>query len=567
MSGILALLMGRRLCDRYHVHAVIGTGGMGAVCRATDERLGRQVAIKVLTLAPGDPDEAAVLRQRFHREARAAAALRHPNVVTVHDFGTDPALGLDFLVMEYLPGEDVAGRVARERGPLPVDEALEIYREAAMGVAAGHRAGLVHRDIKPRNLFLVSDPQGGWEVKVLDFGIAQLPPSTETQAQLTQALSPHTPRYAAPEQFRGEALTPACDVYSLSLSALEMLSGRYPEGVNTAPDDAVASRWVGEVNSMRPELPAAVAAVLLKGLLREPSRRFTDANRLLTALDRAMTKGHVTLSGLTGARPAAVGAAGGATGADERTVAMPPPRPGVREPRSSASATPPSAPAFSVPVPPPVLAQPAHGPAAGPAAPPQAQDGAQPCGEGQRPRRRSGFVAWLLTLLLFGAAGGALWVAMNGDVRGAPGRVRPDAPPDAEVLLTEPVVMRRIARDEAERVERVLGSVRGDALYVVVLASFAPAQHGEAAEMAERLRGQGYQVGVANSLVYPELSDDWLAVVAGPYRDRGRAETLLPELRERVRPDAFFKRVTFRSPDSDGPRPDGRAPAPPTELP
>jgi len=79
--SILALLMGRRLCDRYHVHAVIGTGGMGAVCRATDERLGRQVAIKVLTLAPGDPDEAAVLRQRFHREARAAAALRHPNVV------------------------------------------------------------------------------------------------------------------------------------------------------------------------------------------------------------------------------------------------------------------------------------------------------------------------------------------------------------------------------------------------------------------------------------------------------------------------------------------------------
>jgi serine/threonine protein kinase len=539
--------MGRRLCDRYHVHSVIGTGGMGAVCRATDERLGRDVAVKVLTLAPADSDELDVLRKRFHREARAAAALRHPNVVTVHDFGTDPEMGLDFLVMEYLPGEDVADRIAREGGALPVPEALEIWREAAMGVAAGHRVGLVHRDLKPRNLFLVQDPAGGWEVKVLDFGIAQISSGSETLAQLTRALAPHTPRYAAPEQFRGDQLGPACDVYSLSLTALEMLCGRYPQGVNQAEDDTAASRWVSELNAARPDLPASVAAVLLKSLLRDPSRRFADAGRLLSALDRAMTKTG-QLSGLTSA-----GLGGPKRGdGEELTVAMPAARPSgpadaprVAEPQPAM----PPRPRFSIPVPPPVVAQPAGAPASPGAEPTPSPDGAEATedkGEGKK-RRRPGFAALLLVLLLVAALGAALMIALDPGPGGtAPGETKEE---QEVAAATDPVRMLIVATEEAKRIESAGGSVDpGDTLWIVVAASLPESQTGEAMRLRDRLGGQGYPAGVGNSRVYPELMDGYAVVLTGPYRSRDEATEARGRVRETFASDAFLKRVTFRPP-------------------
>jgi len=533
--------MGRRLCDRYHVHSVIGTGGMGAVCRATDERLGRDVAVKVLTLAPVDSEELEVLRKRFHREARAAAALRHPNVVTVHDFGTDPELGLDFLVMEYLPGEDVADRIARADGPLPVPEALEIWREAAMGVAAGHRVGLVHRDLKPRNLFLVQDPAGGWEVKVLDFGIAQISSGAETLQQLTRALAPHTPRYAAPEQFRGDRLGPACDVYSLSLSALEMLCGRYPQGVNQAEDDTAASRWVSELNAARPDLPASVAAVLLKSLLRDPSRRFSDAGRLLSALDRAMTRtgqvsGGLTSSGLTGA---------GGRANEELTVAMPSVRASGDGPRAAEAEPMTSRARFTPPIPPPVVA--------GEPTP----DGAEETEEteetedrgghgDEKARRRPGFVAWLLGLLLLAALGAALMIALDR----IPGTVPGPTPEESEVAAaTDPVRMLIVATEEAKRVESALGSVGEDeSLFLVVAASLPESKTPEAMRLRDRLEEQGFPAGVGNSRVYPQLMGGYAVVVAGPYRSEEEAREAHASVRERFAADAFIKRVTLRPP-------------------
>src|SRR5829696_1384870 len=107
MSGILSLLIGRVLNERYRINSILGRGGMGAVCRAYDVKLQREVAVKVMTAEAADPHEQRLLRVRFHREARAAARLRHPNVVTVHDYGTDESLGIDFLVMELLSGQDV----------------------------------------------------------------------------------------------------------------------------------------------------------------------------------------------------------------------------------------------------------------------------------------------------------------------------------------------------------------------------------------------------------------------------------------------------------------------------
>src|SRR5688572_2838598 len=153
MYGIAGLLTGRTLAGRYRIDAVIGRGGMGAVYRATDERLGREVAVKVIGAATTDPGEHSRLRARFHREARAAAAIRHPNVVQVHDYGTEPEVDLDFLVMELLRGEDLAMRLTR-MGPPAMHVAVPLLRQAARGLAAGHRVGLVHRDVKPGNIFL-----------------------------------------------------------------------------------------------------------------------------------------------------------------------------------------------------------------------------------------------------------------------------------------------------------------------------------------------------------------------------------------------------------------------------
>ena len=261
---------------------------MGAVCRAHDTRLEREVAVKVMTAVVTDADEQARLRERFYREARSAARLRHPNVVTVHDFGTDPALGIDFLVMELLAGEDLAARMRRAGGPLAPSEALEIAREAAMGLAAGHRAGLVHRDVKPGNLFLASDG-GQRRVKVLDFGIAQVAASdAETVTRLTVFGAPHTPRYASPEQLRGAgALTPASDVYSLALTIVEALLGAYPDGLNTAEHGAASAAVLARLRQRNPGVPPQVTDALTRALAVDPGRRPADADAFLAALDGA----------------------------------------------------------------------------------------------------------------------------------------------------------------------------------------------------------------------------------------------------------------------------------------
>jgi serine/threonine protein kinase len=142
MSGIEALLAGRTLAERYQIEEVIGRGGMGAVYRAKDERLGRAVALKVITASAGsEPDARERMRARFRHEAASAARLpHHPNVVPVYDYGTDPTLGMDFIVMELLRGEDLASRL-RRTGPPPLGVSLRILREASRGVAVGHRAG------------------------------------------------------------------------------------------------------------------------------------------------------------------------------------------------------------------------------------------------------------------------------------------------------------------------------------------------------------------------------------------------------------------------------------------
>jgi serine/threonine protein kinase len=287
MYGIAGLLTGRTLCGRYRIDAVIGRGGMGAVYRATDERLGRAVAVKVIGITAADPSEHGRLQARFLREARAAAALHHPNVVSVYDFGTDDEVGLDFLVMELLQGEDLAVRLART-GPPPLHVALGILRQAARGLAAGHRVGLVHRDVKPGNLFLeTSDHADEPHVRVLDFGIAQVSGEEGTMTHLTEfGRSPFSPAYASPEQMRGEQrLTPASDVFSLAAVGYNLLTGIRPF---TSSDAGRMAEEVGDAIRAFPERAPAVEPHLREALVRalsiHPLQRFSDASAFADAL-------------------------------------------------------------------------------------------------------------------------------------------------------------------------------------------------------------------------------------------------------------------------------------------
>jgi serine/threonine protein kinase len=287
--GIESLLTGRILAGRYQIEEVIGRGGMGAVYRATDERLGRQVAVKVITLSgAADPAARERLQQRFLREARAAAALpHHPNVVPVYDFGTDAELGLDFLVMELLRGEDLATRLTRS-GPPALTSGLHILQEATRGVAVGHRAGLVHRDVKPGNIFLV-EVDGDTQVRVLDFGIAKLA-DDDTLSQLTQdGRVPLSPAYASPEQLRGlSRITPASDVFSLGAVGYQLLTGERP--FTEVERNRMGLGMPAQARSMRernPSVPPVIDEVIRRALAFEPEERYPDAGTLLGVLAQA----------------------------------------------------------------------------------------------------------------------------------------------------------------------------------------------------------------------------------------------------------------------------------------
>ena len=289
MYGIEGLLAGRTLTDRYLIREVIGRGGMGAVYRAHDQRLGREVAVKVVTVAAPDPESHARLRSRFQREARAAARLHHPNIVSVYDFGTDPGLGLDFLVMELLRGEDVASRLSR-KGPPPIGASIQILQQAARGLAVGHRAGLIHRDVKPGNLFLEpGDGDGEFRVKVLDFGIAEI--ATAGDATLTHLTvigrSPFSPAFASPEQLRGEArLSPATDVFSLGAVGYYLVTG-HRAFTEVDPREMVieVSRALAALPARAASAPPALLDVIRRSLAPHPDDRFPDAGAFAAALD------------------------------------------------------------------------------------------------------------------------------------------------------------------------------------------------------------------------------------------------------------------------------------------
>ncbi len=265
----------------YSILDLLGRGGMGAVYRARDTAKGGPVAIKIVHA--GGSAASAV---RFEREARAMLSLRHPSVVEVHDFGRSPD-GMLYMVMELLDGEDLQKRLGR--GPLRTDEALQIAIELARALSAAHAKGVVHRDLKPGNVFLVPRGEGAVLPKILDFGVAKLHGETLALTQDRGIIG--TPYYMAPEQARGEPDVDArADIYALGAILYEMLTGRVPlsaEGPLT-----VLVRILTDVptapSRLRPSLGQAIDELVLRALAKARAERYPTAQAFGEALEHCL---------------------------------------------------------------------------------------------------------------------------------------------------------------------------------------------------------------------------------------------------------------------------------------
>jgi dienelactone hydrolase len=298
---------------RFEITGKLGEGGMGVLYRARDTRLGRTVAIKLLrpeTVA--DPERA----RRLMQEARAASALNHPNIVTVHDIGDDGGRGT-WIAMEFLDGESLRQRLAR--GPLPVAEAVRISVDVARGLAAAHAAGIVHRDVKPANVMVTESGI----VKVLDFGLAKrdaspkpggdsVSPTLSAEVATAAGVIVGTPAYMSPEQVEGRGADARSDVFSFGAMLYEMLTARRPfEG---ATELSLLSSILKEapppVRSLRPEVDPRLEAVVARCLAKDPAERYTSAQALLPELESCLARdGASHRAGLLG-RPGWLAATG-----------------------------------------------------------------------------------------------------------------------------------------------------------------------------------------------------------------------------------------------------------------
>ena len=258
------------LNDRYQLEQSLGAGGMALVYKAKDLMLERSVAVKVLR---EDLSTDMSFRERFRQEARAAANLSHPNIVTVHDFGLDQ--GHLFIVMEYVPGTDLKTRI-REKGRFSVQETLELMIQACQGVGYAHRAGLVHCDIKPHNMLVSPDGR----LKVTDFGIARALASISPEERSEVVWG--SPHYFSPEQAAGLPPSPASDVYSLGVILYEMLTGQLPFNAADAEELARMHREVQPIppRAINPTIPLQLDEIILKVLSKEPSARYRTADQL-----------------------------------------------------------------------------------------------------------------------------------------------------------------------------------------------------------------------------------------------------------------------------------------------
>lgn len=277
-------LLGQVFDERYRIEEPLGEGGIGRVYVARHLTLGRMVALKVLLT---QYESIPVLKQRFEREARALAALSHPNIVTVTDFGV--AEGNPYIVMEKLEGCDLSEVVARE--PLEPKRALDIVRQVLRALAYAHEQGLVHRDLKPHNIFVRSLGDGTDHVEVLDFGLARfVGDAAKSSPKLTrQGALLGTPAYMAPEQASGEEVDARADLYAVGCVLFEALTGRRVFETND-PGETLRSHLLSPPPSLTQadsglRVSPRLEALVQKSLAKSPRQRFSSSQEMLSELD------------------------------------------------------------------------------------------------------------------------------------------------------------------------------------------------------------------------------------------------------------------------------------------
>jgi serine/threonine protein kinase len=268
------------VAGRYRIDRRLGAGGMSTVFHATDSVLERSVAVKLLAEHLAE-DEAFVAR--FRREALSAARLQHPNVVQVFDSGQDPDSGRHYIVMEYVAGPSCAD-LLRERKRLEIEETVHIVRDACHGLDYAHRAGVVHRDVKPGNLLIAEEMN---ITKLADFGIAK----AAEQTRITQVGSVlGTAAYLSPEQAHGEESGPPSDIYSLGVCAYQFLTGRLPHEYSSLTELALKQQQdaVQPITEFRPEVPPELDEAIRVCLERDSGSRYRSALEMAEALESGL---------------------------------------------------------------------------------------------------------------------------------------------------------------------------------------------------------------------------------------------------------------------------------------
>src|SRR5580704_5535993 len=273
-------MIGHKL-GHYRIVEKIGAGGMGEVYRAHDEQLDRDIALKVLPSGTIS-DEAA--RKQFRKEALALAKLNHPNIETVHEFGTQE--GVDFLAMELIAGSSLNRKL--KGGPLDEKEIVRLGMQFAGGLAAAHEQGVVHRDLKPANLMVTPE---GW-LKILDFGLAKLI-HLDVFTDITRSITVEsgtisgTVPYMAPEQLRGLPVDPRADIYAAGAVLYEMTTGcrPFPQLQSAELMGAILHESPAAPSSINPRIAPGLDSAILKALEKEPSQRYQSARELLVALE------------------------------------------------------------------------------------------------------------------------------------------------------------------------------------------------------------------------------------------------------------------------------------------
>jgi len=280
-GGVLpGLAAGSRFAG-YRLEQQVGSGGMAVVFTAIDERLGRRVALKAMIPGLVSDD---VIRQRFIRESRAAAAVDHPHIIPVYE--ATEHQGVLFIAMRFVPGGDVRTLLA-EKGPLPAARAAAIISPVASALDAAHAAGLVHRDVKPANMLMDSEPGRPDHVYLSDFGLSRPALTSSDLTRTGQFVG--TPEYAAPEQIEGGKVDGRTDQYALACTAFEMLTGTPP----FPADRAMAVLWAHLsrppplLSARQPGMPAGADAVFGRGLAKSAADRFSSCREFADALRAA----------------------------------------------------------------------------------------------------------------------------------------------------------------------------------------------------------------------------------------------------------------------------------------